>query len=170
MAGGNISGYVTMEYRLKMERIIFVGFKGKNNASGRLAELISHEHLLLTNSFGRIKKEISSINDDYEYAVLFGVDKELTSTVRIEESAAKDDKRVYSELNLVEFAEALKADGIEAEISDDPQNSLCNEAYWHALTRFAGNAVFIHIPTIKYADEVFLDKMKSVFGFTDYSR
>jgi hypothetical protein len=45
-----------------MERILFVGFKGKNNASGKLVELISHEHLLLTNSFGGLQKDIYEIN------------------------------------------------------------------------------------------------------------
>ena len=52
----------------------------------------------------------------------------------------------------------MKAE-LEQTISDDPGNSLCNEAYWHALSRFNGRAVFIHIPTVRYADEVFIDKM-----------
>lgn len=44
-----------------MERILFVGFKGENNASGKLVELISHEHLLLTNSFGGLQKDMLDI-------------------------------------------------------------------------------------------------------------
>ncbi len=83
-----------------MERILFVGFKGKNNASGKLVELISHEHILLTNSFGGLQKDIYSITNDYEYIVMLGVDKYLTSTVRIEESAVKDNTRVYSNLKI----------------------------------------------------------------------
>ena len=147
-----------------LERILFVGFKGKNNASGKLVELISHEHLLLTNSFGGLQKDIYSITNDYEYIVMFGVDKHLTSTVRIEESAVKDNTRVYSNLKISKLAKSLMDAGVEAEISDNPQNSLCNEAYWYGLTRFDGRAVFIHIPTIRYADENFLNKMKSAFG------
>ena len=96
-------------------------------------------------------------------ATLFGVDKTLTSSVRIEKSAAKDDKIIYSELDLSDLIGSIKAVEIEAEISDDPKNSLCNEAYWQALTKYAGRAVFIHIPTIRYADEMFLDKLKRVF-------
>ena len=145
-----------------MGRILFVGFKGKNNASGRLVEFISHKYLLLTNSFDGVKKDICSIGNDYDCLVMFGVDKHLTTSVRIEESAVKDDKRVYSDLRSAKLAKSLMDAGIETEISDDPQNSLCNEAYWYGLTRFAGRAVFIHIPTIKYADEKFLNKMKSV--------
>ena len=44
-----------------MERILFVGFKGKNNASGKLVVMISHEHLLLTNSFGGLQKDMLDI-------------------------------------------------------------------------------------------------------------
>ena len=147
-----------------MERILFVGFKGKNNASGKLVELISHEHLLLTNSFGGLQKDIYSITNDYEYIVMFGVDKYLTSTVRIEKSAAKDNTRVYSNLKISKLAKSLMDAGVEAEISDNPQNSLCNEAYWYGLARFDGRAVFIHIPTVKYSDGNFLNKIKSAFG------
>ena len=94
---------------------------------------------------------------------MFGVDKTLTSSVRIEKSAAKDDKKRNSKLDLPDLIESIKAVEIEAEVSDNPKNSLCNDAYWQALTKYAGRAVFIHIPTIKYADEMFLDKLKRVF-------
>ncbi len=146
-----------------MGKVLFVGFKGKNNASGKLAVLISSEHLLLTNSFEGLKKDIDSAGEEYDRVILFGVDKTLTSSVRIEKSAAKDYKKRNSKLNLPDLIESIKAVEIEAEISDDPKNSLCNDAYWQALTKYAGRAVFIHIPTIKYADERFLDKMKRVF-------
>ena len=43
-----------------MCRILFVGFRGKNNASGMLAEQLSPEPLLLTNSCPGIKKDIDS--------------------------------------------------------------------------------------------------------------
>lgn len=146
-----------------MGKVLFVGFKGKNNASGKLAAVISSEHLLLTNSFEGLKKDIDSAGEEYDRVILFGVDKTLTSSVRIEKSAAKDDKKIYSELDLSDLIGSIKAVEIEAEISDDPKNSLCNEAYWQALTKYAGRAVFIHIPTIRYADEMFLDKLKRVF-------
>ena len=146
-----------------MGKVLFVGFKGKNNASGKLAAVISSEHLLLTNSFEGLKKDIDSAGEEYDRVILFGVDKTLTSSVRIEKSAAKDDKKIYSELDLSDLIGSIKAVEIEAEISDDPKNSLCNEAYWQALTKYAGRAVFIHIPTIRYADEMFLDILKRVF-------
>ena len=146
-----------------MGKVLFVGFKGKNNASGKLAAVISSEHLLLTNSFEGLKKDIDLAGEEYDRVILFGVDKTLTSSVRIEKSAAKDDKKRNSKLDLPDLIESIKAVEIEAEVSDNPKNSLCNDAYWQALTKYAGRAVFIHIPTIKYADEMFLDKLKRVF-------
>ena len=142
-----------------MSKVLFIGFKGKNNASGRLAELISPDHLLLTNSFAGLKKDIDSIKEDYDLAVMFGVDKTLVSSVRLEKSASMDGKRLYSKPELNKFAESLRSSGIDPVISDAPVRCLCNEAYWHALVRFEGQAVFIHIPTVKYADEAFIDKM-----------
>ncbi len=41
---------------------LFVGFKGKNNASSVLVEELPSEHLLLTNSFTGLKKDIDSTN------------------------------------------------------------------------------------------------------------
>lgn len=115
-----------------MSKVLFVGFKGKNNASGKLAAACSPEHLLLTNSFAGLRNDIDLAGDGYDHVILFGVDKTLTSMVRIEKS-------------------------------DAPQNSLCNEAYWQALTKYDGRAVFIHIPTTKKADEKYINKLKSVF-------
>ncbi|MBR6365862.1 MAG: hypothetical protein IKS10_07190 [Lachnospiraceae bacterium] len=115
-----------------MGKVLFVGFKGKNNASGKLAAACSPEHLLLTNSFAGLRKDIDLAGDGYDHVILFGVDKTLTSMVRIE-------------------------------ISDAPLNSLCNEAYWQALTKYDGRAVFIHISTTKNADEKYINKLKSVF-------
>lgn len=102
---------------------------------------------------------------------MFGVDKSLISSVRLEESAAMDGKRLYSKLELIKIAESLKPAGIDPVISDDPERSLCNEAYWHVLTRFEGRAVFIHIPTLKHVDKAFLDKMIVIreIPFCDFS-
>lgn len=146
-----------------MSKVLFVGFKGKNNASGKLAAACSPEHLLLTNSFAGLRNDIDLAGDGYDHVILFGVDKTLTSMVRIEKSAAKDDKIVHTKLELSDLIEFIKAVEIEVEISDAPQNSLCNEAYWQALTKYHGRAVFIHIPTTKNADEKYINKLKSVF-------
>lgn len=149
-----------------MNRVLYVGFKGKNNSSGVLAECISAEYLsaeylLLTNSFDGLKRDIDSIGKEYDQVVMFGVDKTLTSSVRIEKTAIRDGKRNTSNLNLDKIKESLNSAGIPSVISETPTAYLCNDAYWHMLGKFSGNVVLIHIPTIKHADEMFNEKMKS---------
>ena len=146
-----------------MCRILFVGFRGKNNASGILAEQLSPEPLLLTNSGPGLKKDIDSAAGEYDYAMMFGVDKALTSAVRIEKVAVRDGRKAVTALDPEKIAESLEAAGITPVISDNPVPCLCNEAYWHALVKYSGKAVFIHIPTIKHADARFIGKIKSAF-------
>ena len=149
----------------RKDKVLFAGFKGRNNASGRLAEELSRKPLLLTNSYNGLKRDIDSLKEDHDLVVLFGVDRNLTSNVRIEKSAVKDGTKRYSNLDLNKIFDALNAAGIEPLISDRPKDCLCNEAYWNALEKFSGRAVFIHIPTVKHADEVFFDKMKTAMAF-----
>ena len=81
-------------------------------------------------------------------------------TCRAVNTTDKTLKKYYSKLNADKFASSLDAAGIKTVISDDPKTCLCNDAYWNALSRFEGRAIFIHIPTIRNADEAFLDKMR----------
>ena len=141
-------------------RTLYVGFKGKNNSSGKLAQSISPECLLLTNSYDGLKREIDSIGKDYDQVVMFGVDKTLSSMVRIEKTATRDGERNTSNLNLDELMEALNLVGMPSVISEAPATYLCNDAYWHMLRKYSGNVVFIHIPTIKHADDEFNEKMR----------
>ena len=149
--------------KIEMSKTLFVGFKGKNNSSGLLAESISPDHLLLTNSFAGLKRDIDSVSGEYDRVVLFGVDKNLTSNVRIEKAAVLNGEKITSILELEKIADALNFAGIQTLISDTPTAYLCNEAYMHLLEKYSGRAVLIHIPTIKNANDVFLNKMKSVF-------
>ena len=146
-----------------MNKVLFVGFKGKNNSSGILAESISSEHLLLTNSFAGLKRDIDSVSGEYVRIVMFGVDKNLTSNVSIEKTASLNGEKRISRLNLKKISDTLNSVGIRSVISDNPTAYLCNEAYWHLLDKYSGRAVLIHIPTIKYADDAFIEKMKAVF-------
>lgn len=146
-----------------MNKVLFVGFKGKNNSSGILAESISSEHLLLTNSFAGLKRDIDSLSGKYDRIVMFGVDKNLASNVRIEKTAYLNGEKRISRLNLEKISDTLNSVGIRSVISDNPTAYLCNEAYWLLLEKYSGRAVLIHIPTIKYADDAFMEKMKAVF-------
>lgn len=146
-----------------MNKILLIGFKGKNNSSGMLAEQLSSEHKLLTNSFAGLKKDIDSISTDYESVLMFGVDKDLTSTVRIEKCAEINGEKIESVLKPEEVAESLRKARMNPYISEIPTAYLCNEAYWHVLRKFSGKAVFIHIPTIKHMNESFIENMKLAF-------
>ena len=70
-----------------MSRKLYIGFKGKNNASCILVQSISKNHYLLTNSFGGLKKDIELLGDSYDCIIMFGIDKNLRNSVRIEKAA-----------------------------------------------------------------------------------
>ena len=146
-----------------MSRKLYIGFKGKNNASCILAKAISADSYLLTNSFEGLKRDIDALSCSYDSVILFGIDKNLTNTVRIEKAAEKDTKH-YSVLNLEDMSAQLEAIGVSNYLSDKPTHYLCNAAYWYLLRKFKGNAVLIHIPSIKNINEHLMEGIKLVFG------
>ena len=147
-----------------MKDTLLIGFKGKNNLSGELVKAPGREYCLLTNSFGGLKKDIDAIDAAYDSVVLFGVDKNLAGTVRIERTAEKDGIRCSSKLDLERMTDGFREAGLEAKISETPTAYLCNEAYWHLLRKFSRRAVLIHIPTMKNADEFFTAKVQRALG------
>ena len=147
-----------------MEQRIYIGFKGKNNASSILVNHLSESPYLLTNSFAGVKKDIESLAEAYDYVLMFGVDKSLRNSVRIERVAEREGIRLASDLNLDDISKRLREVGVKNNISNTPTHYLCNEAYWFALHKYNGKAVFIHIPTIKNIGDDFLMKMKKAFG------
>ncbi len=145
-----------------MNRKLYIGFKGKNNASCILVKNISKDSYLLTNSFNGVKRDIEALNSSYDCIVLFGIDKNLKDTVRIEKVAEKDTKEI-SALNLERISAQLDAIGISNYVSDKPTHYLCNEAYWYLLRKFKGNVVLIHIPSIKNISENLMESLSIVF-------
>ena len=143
-----------------MGNILYTGFRGIRNASGLLAKQLAQDCCLLTNSFGGLKRDIDAISCDYDHVIMFGVDRELTDSIRIERAAEKDGVRYASSLNLEGFAASFRAAGRAVSVSETPSAWLCNEAYWHMLRKTDGRAVFIHIPTIRNADEAFVRKVR----------
>lgn len=144
-----------------MSRRIYIGFKGKNNASCILVKSISADSYLLTNSFEGLKRDIESLSCSYDSVILFGIDKTLTDKVRIEKVAELDTKH-YSVLNLENMSKQLEAVGISNYLSDKPTHYLCNAAYWYLLRKFNGKAVLIHIPSIKSFNIQLIDNLKLV--------
>lgn len=135
-----------------MRNTLCIGFKGKNNSSAILVCAMSPQGVLLTNSFEGLKKDIERLPAGHDGALLFGVDKDLVDSVRIERMAGKDGMSRTSKLDLEGLAERFSSAGIRATISSKPTEYLCNEAYWHLLEKYDGNAALIHVPTIKHLD------------------
>ncbi len=132
-----------------MKKVLYIGFKGKNNSSSMLVNSLSSQGCLLTNSFAGLKKDIDNLSGDYDEVYLFGVDKTLTDSFRIEQCADRENIRLTTALDLKVISERLSAAGIKSTVSDNPTHFLCNEAYWYLLEKYRGRAVLIHIPTIK---------------------
>ena len=141
---------------------LHIGFKGKNNASCILVKSISADSYLLTNSFEGLKRDIDFLDHSYDCIILFGIDKNLVDTVRIEKVAEKETKE-YSLLNLENISAQLDAVGISNCLSDKPTHYLCNAAYWYLLRKFNGKVVLIHIPSIKNINKCFIEKFNQVF-------
>lgn len=139
-----------------------MGFKGKNNVSSTLVKSISSDSYLLTNSFVGLKRDIDLLSTTCSCIILFGIDKNLTHTVRIE-SIAKKEIEIVSALNLRTISSQLNDVGVVNFISNKPTSYLCNEAYWHLLRKFHGNAVLIHIPSSKNTSETLMEKLRMVF-------
>lgn len=146
-----------------MNQMLHIGFKGKNNASCILVKSISTDSYLLTNSFEGLKRDIENLDYSYDYVILFGIDKNLVNAVRIEKATEKETKE-YSLLNLENLSAQLNAVGISNHLSDMPTGYLCNAAYWYLLRKFNGNAVLVHIPSIKNIDENLMKSLKMVFN------
>ena len=147
-----------------MKQRLYIGFKGKNNASSTLAGDLSEEPYLLTNSFSGVKRDIEYLQDSYDYVLMFGVDKNLKNSVRIESVAEREGVCVSSDLDLVDISKQLSTAGVINYISNTPTHYLCNEAYWYTLQKYKGKVVFIHIPTKKNLSGDFFDKMRKALG------
>ena len=145
-----------------MGKRLYMGFKGNNNASSAVARALSDECVLLTNSFAGVKRDIESLGGDYDCVMMFGVDRNLKAGLRIEPVAEKEGVTQVSSLNLDRIQASFESVGLKAEMAKTPTHYLCNEAYRYALKKFDGKAVLIHIPTLKYVDTAFIEKIKQV--------
>ena len=142
---------------------LFVGFKGVNNASYKLVSLLNGDKLFLTNSFDGLARDIQGLTTAYSEVYMFGIDKNLTDSVRIERRAEQNGYCLNSNLLLENISEKLLANGVKSSISNRPTRHLCNDAYYRMLERVNGNAVFIHIPGIKHlSDELIIGIIKSI--------
>ena len=142
-----------------MPRVLYTGFKGKNNASYHLLSRILGQKLFLTNSFDGLQKEIMNITDQYDLVVMFGLDTSLKDTVRIESIAEWEGEQRTTKIDCDQICDCLIAGGVQCVVSKIPTKYLCNAAYFHMLQKVFGKAIFIHIPTIKNMSERMMEKI-----------
>ena len=134
-------------------RTLYVGFKGKNNTSFQLVSALDGERLLLTNSCVWVERDIGTIESVYDAVIMFGLDKNLSGSVRVEKRAELQGNTLSTECAVDQIAEAFNRNGVNCEISERPTHYLCNDAYYRMLQKANGKAIFIHIPGSRYMTE-----------------
>ena len=144
-------------------RILYVGFKGKNNTSFQLVSVLGGERLFLTNSFSGIERDIEAMNAEYDAVIMFGLDKTLSNAVRIENQAALHGDTLSTVLPTSQMVERFVKNGINCEISERTTHYLCNDAYYRMLRKTNGKAMSVHIPGSRYmTDELMAGIVKSL--------
>lgn len=143
-------------------KTLFIGFKGKNNTSAMLVHQLSKDFLLLTNSFAGLERDILSIAEEYDSVCMFGVDKSLNNTVRIEQCAILHGAWVSSNYDIQTLSRKMMQHNIHHSISNMPTQYLCNSAYYHMLCKNT-NTVFVHIPSIKGMEGVLVEQLLTLF-------
>ena len=140
---------------------LYAAFKGNGNSANKIVRSLDGDKLFLTNSYHGLKQDIDNISGAYDVVYMFGLDKRLKGNIRIDCVAQKDDVRLYSDVDFHSIAIELNQRGIITDIGNTPIQSLCNEAYWHMLKKYNRQAVFFHVPSIKYITEDFIEKIKA---------
>ena len=143
-------------------KTLFIGFRGKHNASAMLAHQLSKDSLLLTNSFAGLERDILSVAEDYDFVCMFGVDKTLNDAVRIEQCAMLQGIKASSTYDIQDLSRKMVEHNIHHSISNVPTQYLCNAAYYHILCKNT-NSVFIHIPSIRGMDDSLMDRLLTLF-------
>lgn len=141
---------------------LYVSFKGNGNSANKIVRSLNGDKWFLTNSYNGLKRDIDNINGIYDSVYMFGLDKRLKGTVRIECVAQKDDVCLYSDMDCNSIAAKLNKSGIDTELWNIPAQSLCNDAYWYMLRKYNYHVVFFHVPSIKYITENFIEKVRTV--------
>ncbi|HKL98768.1 MAG TPA: hypothetical protein VJZ06_02520 [Mobilitalea sp.] len=138
---------------------LYTGFKGARNSSYILVSQFSGEKLFLTNSFSGLRNDIENLRQSYDKVYMFGLDKTLRNSVRIEECAQKDGRALYTAIKSNEIVGRLMTNGICCSTSNNHTHYLCNEAYYYMLEKYERNAILIHIPPSRFISKEFSDSI-----------
>lgn len=100
--------------------VLYDAFKGEGNSSNKIVRNLSGDTLFLTNSYDGLRRDIESVAGTYDLIYMFGVDKTLKGTIRIEQVAQKGDVCLYSNMDLNCIVRKLNENGIPANASNTP--------------------------------------------------
>lgn len=139
-------------------KILYTAFKGMHNTSFQLVSQLCKDKLFLTNSFQGLEKDISSINFEYDIIYMFGIDKDLRNSIRIETCANYNGELVNTTFDILSFENKIIDSGVSYTVSNKPTAYLCNAAYYHMLKKNR-NTVFIHIPSVKGMNDILMNKI-----------
>ena len=143
-------------------RKLYTAFKGTHNDYFQLVSQLCGDKLFLTNSFQGLEKDILSLNSEYDAIYMFGIDKNLRNSIRIETCADYNGELVNTSFDILTLEKAIKDLDIPCTISNKPTAYLCNAAYYHALKKNR-NTVFIHMPSIKGMSDALMNQLLRLF-------
>ena len=143
-------------------RRLYTAFKGSHNTSFQLVNLTNGDRLFLTNSFQGLEKDILSLSTDYDAIYMFGIDKNLKNSIRIETCANYNGESVDTFFDILSLEKVIKDSGITYTISNKPTAYLCNAAYYHMLKKNR-NTIFIHMPSIKGMSGALMNQLLRLF-------
>ena len=146
-------------------KTLYVGFKGQKNASCRLVSSMPGGKYFLTNSFAGVKRDIDCIQERYDAVYLFGLDKELVNSIRIELSAEANGHILHTNADIAALSRKLEHLGIPYTASEKPTHFLCNEAYFCLLRKMTCPVLLIHIPSQRNFPEKLFSQLLTAFTF-----
>lgn len=143
-------------------KILYTGFKGKNNASYQLVETINpNDKVLLTNSYEGIKRDLDNVSlESYDLVLMFGINKKLKDKMVIEVNSKYNEVDLITKVNCKELKLWICKYNVETVLNYKATKYLCNYAYHTALLRNK-NSVFIHIPGLSKIKD--FDKFVYIF-------
>ncbi len=149
---------------IKGMKILYAGFKGKNNSSKLLLDALncdSGDKLYLTNSYqASVHELVSRIQDNsYERVLIFGQWGSVKAgAVRVETLAKKGRYRRLATISYRTLTQRLERAGLTVQISEYAGNWLCSNVYYYGLKcveegRLDCQMVFIHLPKAKQVSD-----------------
>ena len=147
----------------RMEKVLYVAFRGINNSSYQLVRQMKGETFYITNSFAGVRRDIDSLPASYEKIIMFGLDKDLHEAIRFERVAQKNGDQIFTGMDLTPYLYRAKQHDVPYTISEIPTTYLCNEAYFYMMRKMKCSVLLIHIPSMPHMSNDFWVRLKKIF-------